>query len=376
MKIGIETRCVGTNRRGFERYTVNLLQALERIGGGHQYVLFTDHPTDPRELGLGDRFTVRVIPKQVHTLWWLNVQLPAAVREEQVDLIHFTANECWARTVAPTTVTFHDAGTMLNPQEYAAGAKARIYFKLLKLILPRADRIVTVSASSKNDIASYLRVEDDKIEVTYEGIDPRFFEPVPNTAVAVVRSEYKLPERYALFLSALDKRKNIIGAVKGFLQAFSQGEFPLKLVVAGETLSGKGARYLTVKEIRRETGCGSEVVFIGGIPFDQLPGLYAGAEFLLLPSFYEGFGLPYIEAQACGTPVIAANTTTGPELVGETGLLVDPNDTAAIAAAVKRLAGDVELRRELSNRGRENARKYTGEVCAGRLVKVWNNALA
>lgn len=373
MRLGLEVRCLGQNRRGFEHYTRNLLAALKELNPPHEIFLYTDRaPADAVALP----FPLRVVPRRGHSLWWLNRQLPAAAATDRLGLMHFTANEVWLPRAIPAAVTFHDAGTMLNPRAFAAGLKARLHFRLLRHLLRRADGLVTVSAAAQRDIARFLALDPARITVTYEGIDARYFLPVADAAVAELRARLRLPPRFVLFVSALDRRKNILGAVRAMLAAQRALADPLPLVVAGETLSGAGARYLSPDDIRRETGCGDTVIFIGRVGDADMAALYRAARCLLLPSYYEGFGLPYIEAQACGTPVIAASTTSGPEVVGDSGLLAAPDDHAALADAVRRLASDDALHAALRARGLANAQRFTGAACARRLVAVWENILS
>jgi alpha-1,3-rhamnosyl/mannosyltransferase len=233
-------------------------------------------------------------------------------------------------------------------------SRRHLYFLrgVLPRVLRRAPRVITISAAIKTEIAAHYGLETELIHVVTPGCDLDRFnaDPMPAETIA------DLPDRYLLFVGTLEPRKNLRGLLEAY--AILRNELPdaPPLVLAG----GVGWRVRDLLDDLRAVAPG-QVISLGYVPDRLIPALYARATALVFPSFYEGFGLPALEAMASGCPVIGGDRSAIPEVLGDCGLLVDPYDSASIAAAMKRILEDASLRAQLSQRGRNRARSFTWE---------------
>jgi glycosyltransferase involved in cell wall biosynthesis len=235
--------------------------------------------------------------------------------------------------------------------------------------LHRARHVLADSVSTRADLIELMQVPPDQITVIGAGVDERF-KPVdePET-LARVRSHYQLPDRYVLSISTLEPRKNFTGLIAAFnLMAISSVP-DLHLVIAG----GKGWLYDDIFAAAEASPLQERIHFAGYVADEDLPALYSLAALFALPSHYEGFGIPVLEAMACGTPVVCADNSSLPEIAGDAALLVEATDTKALADAMHQLSIDTSLREKLIQRGYEQAGRFTWEQAARRLVKVYHN---
>jgi glycosyltransferase involved in cell wall biosynthesis len=235
-------------------------------------------------------------------------------------------------------------------------------------ILRRADRVITISNCSKRDIMRIYGLPDRKVSVTLLAADERFCpDPVgvPGSALAA------LPRPYILNVGTLEPRKNLEGLLRAFARACQAG-VPHTLVITGARGWGRSR----LAPLPRELGIADRVVFTGFVPDEDLPHLYAGADFFVYPSLYEGFGLPVLEAMASGTPVITSNLSSLPEVAGDAALLVDPRSEAELAGAMVRLAGEAGLGAALRVRGLDRAAEFSWRRTADETLAIYRDVLA
>ena len=236
----------------------------------------------------------------------------------------------------PTVLTVHD----LIFRRYAAYHKPlnRWYLNAtMPLFCRRADAIIAVSEQSKRDVVEAYGIPPEKITVIYEAADPRFC-PQPPETVAAARARYGLPDRYLLFVGTIEPRKNLGRVLAAFERLHADG-LTDALVIVGK----RGWLYDDFFARLEGSPAKQAVIFPGFVPDADLPAVYAGSQALAFPSEFEGFGLPVLEAMACGTPVVCSNTSSLPEVAGDAALLVDPLDVDALADALASVLGDVEL---------------------------------
>ncbi len=295
----------------------------------------------PRRLGRGD----------VHAFWSPLFTLPLR------------------RLSVPAVVTVHDLSPILLPATHRAKTRWTIR-PFLARSLARAARIVAVSEATAADLRRLYPACADRLVVISNGVDGEF-RPAPPAAVAATRAELGCPQGYVLYAGTLEPRKNVERLLDAWLALRAAGEPPLPLVVAGPY--GWHARPLLA---RLQQLAGDGVHVLGALPRARLVAVMQAASVFAYPSLYEGFGLPAAEAMACGVPVVAADIPSLREVVGEAGLLVPPTDVATLTAALRRLATDPELARELAERGRERARRFSWEGSARQLAAVLREALA
>ncbi len=267
-----------------------------------------------------------------------------------------------------TVFTFHDAIYALYP-EYHLPLNRWFLGLMMPRFLKRADVIIAVSECSKRDAIRLYQVPPEKITVIYEGVSPAR-QPVEDPAcIAQARAKFTRNQPFIFLLSTIEPRKNIPALVDAVRALRARG-FPHRLVIAGR----KGWLYQDVFDHVKQTGMEGQVDFLDYVPDAELPALLAACDAFVFPSLYEGFGLPPLEAMACGAPVICSNTSSLPEVVGEAALLVNPREVSEIAAAAERVITDRQLRDELRVRGLAQARKLTWARAAEETLAVYRRA--
>lgn len=329
-----------------------------------------DHETGfvllaPREA----RYLLPALPTNFE---WVDESAPGYSLREQLalsrtlkrlapDLFHSPHYVLPAKTPARVVVTIHDLIHLVHP-EFLPGRLALPYARfMLKRAARRAARILTVSAATAADLQSRLGVAADKIELIWNGVDERFREPVDEAAIERELDATGLEPGYFLFVGNPKPHKNL----ERLLAAFAELHSPAaRLVIVGESAT-----------IRKESRS-SRVISIGRVADERLPALFRGALALVFPSLYEGFGLPVAEAMAAGVPVIASSTPAVAEIAGNAAEIVNPLDVSGWTAAMRRVAGDAELRRRLSAAGRERAASFSWERAARRTLAVYRSVLA
>jgi len=243
----------------------------------------------------------------------------------------------------------------------------RWYLNLtLPLYCRRATHIIAVSAQTRRDLSAAYRLPAEKITVIHEAADPCFC-PQPPETVAAARARYRLPERYLLFVGTIEPRKNLGRLLQAF-ERLHEARLTDALVIVGQ----RGWLYDDFFAALENSPARQAVIFPGFVPDADLPAVYAGAQALAFPSLFEGFGLPVLEAMACGTPVVCSNTSSLPEVVGEAALLVDPTDVDALADALTRVLRDDALRRELWQKGWAQVQHFTWQETARRTLAVYH----
>jgi glycosyltransferase involved in cell wall biosynthesis len=299
---------------------------------------------------------------------WEQLAQGRALRAIGADLAHGPVFVGPLVAPCPVVVTVHDLSFLRYP--YLFRPANRLYLCLLtRLSVHRARRVIAVSAHAADETAHLLGVERAKMRVVYHGVSP-LFRPLPPEEVAAFRARRGLPERFVLFVGTLEPRKNLVRLIEAF--ARSGADNGTALVLAGARGWYDEEVFATVE--RR--GLSSRVHFPGYVPNDELPLWYNAAEIFAYPSLYEGFGLPVLEAQACGTPVLTSSVSALPEAAGDGALLVDPTDVEAIADGLHRLLTDATLRGVLRQRGLEHAAWFSWPRTAAETVAVYQEAIA
>jgi len=362
---------------GINWYIYNLLTHLPLVDRDNRYTAFLGDGqfTSP---GLELKLSRLPTSKPVVRILWEQVVQPFALRKEGVDLLHALAFVTPLLSPCPSVVTIYDLSFLLYPESFE---RSKCFYLSLftRLSARRARRIIAISQSTKRDVVRLLGVSPEKVEVVYCGIDEAFhpLAPLPpqswgeRGAVAAFRSKRGLPERFILFVGTIEPRKNVARLIEAFASLRTCELANLKLVIGG----AKGWFYEDIFARVEELGLDSEVMFPGYIPVSELPLWYNAAELFVYPSLYEGFGLPPLEAMACGTPVVVANTSSLPEVVGQAGLTVDPLDVEGLAEAMRRALSDAGLRQEMRERGLQRARDFSWTKTAQETVQVYRRMM-
>jgi len=338
-------------RTGTERYTFELLAALARIDRWNTYTLYTNG-LPPSLPPVGPNFSLRSI--RLPRLW-THARLGPALMRDRPDLLFVPAH------VIPllhprSVVTIHDLGYLAFPEAHTARRRLELDLST-RWCLRAAHRVIAISQATKNDLVRHYGADPARIVVVHLGRSNLFRPPDDPGQIAAIRARYALEAPYFLYIGTIQPRKNLTRLIEAFARA---GADDALLVIAGR----RG--WLSEPIVRRvaELGLTNRVRFPGYVPDADLPALLSGALAFVFPSLHEGFGMPVLEAMACGAPVLTSTTSALPEVAGDAALLVDPCDTDAIAAALKRLAADAPLRASLRARGWERAANFTWERCA------------
>ncbi len=362
MHIGIDaSRIALTERTGTENYTYNLIEAIKRLDQTNKYTLYFNKLPQYFEITQPNMST-RYIPMP---RFWTQVRLLAETMINPPDILFIPAHTLplIRRAKLKTIVTIHDLGSEYLPQHHQFPQKYYLNSST-KFATRFADQIIAVSESTKKDLIKKLSADPKKITVIHEGIDTNFFKPAPSADVKTVRTKLGLNSPYLLFVGTVQPRKNLEFLIEAFSKVKTSN---LDLIIAGKP----GWLYEETYQAPKKYEVEDRVKFIGFVPTEELPALYTGAEAFVFPSLYEGFGLPLLEAMACGCPVIAADNSSIPEVVGEAGILVKTNDQKAWQKAIKTLISDPKLASEMIKKGYRQAEKFTWDKTAARTIKLF-----
>ncbi|MFZ5845238.1 MAG: glycosyltransferase family 4 protein [Patescibacteria group bacterium] len=357
MIIGVDAGMLGvTDRRlkvGVWRVAVNLLKELGRLDRQNTYRLYGFAPIEPELLAsFGPRMKNIVLHP---TRGWFTLRLPLELKLRSVDIFLGLSQALpprWQKNIG----FVYDLGFLHSPKAYL-GSQKRLARQTQDLI-KRADKIVTISQSSKEDLVKQYRLNPELISVAYPGVDSRF------TAQG---ERFKSGNPYFLFVGALKPGKNLPTALRALAQLLKKGASYEFLVVGGDYWLDP-----EIKTVLKELNLIKQVHLLGYVPDSDLPKYYRGAMALIVPSLWEGFCLPVAEAMACGCPIISANTSVFPEIVGSGGLLVDPRDISALAQAMEKLATTAKLRQELSSKALKSAKRFRWPPFAQTVYELLN----
>jgi glycosyltransferase involved in cell wall biosynthesis len=357
---------------GIGRYVVNLSQALVKVAPDLELLLLHDPGATATRLALPDlpRRPCPVSPFSPRQQW----VVPAHLHRAQAALYHSPYYLMPYLPGVPAVLTCYDMIPLLYPAYFTP--VQRLIYRLAHSLAFRAVAVIlAVSQSTKADIVRHFGLDPRRIVVTPPAADVHFC-PQPAGRVAAVRRKYALPPAYVLYLGSNKPHKNLVRLINSKSQTLapavtSAGVANFKLVIAGHWEE----RYGEAKRRVEELGLGEEVIFVGAVDEEDLPALYSGAALFVFPSEYEGFGLPALEAMACGSPVVCSNTSSLPEVAGEAALLVDPTDVDALAAATGRVLADVGLRQAMREKGLAQAARFSWERTARETLAVYESVL-
>jgi len=365
MRIGVMLRHYEQHEGGVKHYTKMLLPLLFSLGSKHQFVLIYQNP---KLRGTYARYpnVEELVAQMPGTFLWDQFAVPWVTRDKGLDIIFNPKFTIPFFTRCKTIFVLHGSEWFVIPDVFPW--YDQLYTnRLVPLYCRHADAFICVAEAVKTDAVKYVQADPDKIFTVHNGIDPRQFYFVDDRKhLQAVRVKYQLPEKYIVWVGQIVSRKN----VKRLLQAFAQiaPEIPHDLVIAGEQRFG--AKDKEELAVIKELGIEQRVRFIGWVSHDDLPAIYRLADLFPFPSLYEGFGIPLVEAMACGCPIVTANTCAPPEVVAGAALLVDPYDVAAIAEAMRTMLRDTDLREKLVARGLQRAKDFSWEKCARQVLDV------
>ncbi len=371
MRIIIDCRCVFTGCGGIGRYARNLVAAIARVNDYDELVVLRSEGRADGPLAHQPNYTERTVPAGMLDEDWEQMQLPSLLEDLGADLYHNPTFALPAVRVCGQTATVHDVVFRDRPDLVEAGL--RDYLDRATAITAQvADRIITVSEYSRQRLATLYGVDPGKIDVTPEAAEPQFRPLYGGAMENELRKRYGIDGPYLLYVGSLEPKKNIERLLAAFVKAREEFRLPHMLVLAG----GGGGMSFDPDEAVAAYGAEGCTVMTGYLPDAYLPYAYRAAEAFIYPSLYEGFGLPPLEAMACGTPTIVSNVTSLPEVVGDAALLVDPEDTDAMADAIGSLLTSEATRREYSARGVKRAAGFSWQAAALRTLDTYRGVAA
>ncbi len=385
MRIGFNALFLQQPATGIGQHCYNLLQGLDQNDQENTYVLLSPRfrrAAVPRVPDLGPRFrNVQGVPGlarlggNFEKLWWEQAGLLQACRRESLDLLHCPYFASPLVSSIPTVVTIHDVIPLILP-EYRARWAGRAYSGLSVLAARRARAVIAVSEHSKRDIERTLGLPPERIHVIGNAVDATY-QPIRDPRLlTAVRERYGLGEKFILYFGGFDVRKNVLRIVHAYARIREALDEPYQLVLAGRLRYVGHPLYPDPRVLVRELGLESDVLFTGQIREQDKAPLYSAAGVFVFPSLYEGFGMPVLEAMACGAAVVTSDSSALPEVAGDTAVLVDPNSTEEIGQAILALLHDPARRQALGEAARARAAHFSWDAVAKQTMKVYAQAAA
>ena len=376
MRIAIDYTAAVNQRAGIGRFVRNLVASLLALDVDDQFVLLHSSPNPGAEVRVPRGPNVWTselrFPERWLTILWHRLRVPLAVEwaTGPVDIFHAPDFVLPPVRRARRVLTVHDLAFLLYPE--CADARLREY---LMSVVPRsvraADFVVADSANTQNDVICLLGADPARTAVVPGGVEPRFH-PASAEAVADLRRRLGLVEPFVLSIGMIEPRKNWQGLIRAYSIVRARQNLPHRLVLAGPP----GWLSDSILEERDRSPFRNDVIFPGFVADEDLQTVYSAADVFAFPSFYEGFGLPPLEAMACGTPVVVSDAASLPEVVGGAGLMVPADDTEALASALERALLDELLRARLRADGLARAATFTWSAAAEALLAVYRQVMA
>ncbi len=368
MRIALDAIPLVAAKTGVGHYTEALAEWLARVHTDHQYDLWSpfDFAFDHHNGDKPDNLNKRFIP--VHKLfrkWWL-VGLPTLLQITPLDVFHGTNYCIPVVSPCPTVVTIHDLSLYAQADTHEANNVSRGK-RRIPLMARRATRIIAPSDATRREIISYLRIDDERIRVIPEAARQNM-RPCSEDESRSVLAKHDLRRPYLLYVGTIEPRKNLTTLIRAYDDLIHSTPHRPQLVLCG----GRGWLCDAIYQMVDDLKLNDQVRFTGYVDDADLPALYSSAEAFIYPSQYEGFGLPPLEAMACGTPVITSNTSSLPEVVGEAGFKLPPHDVEALTETMAKLLSDAAMSQHYKRAGLERAKLFSWERAARETQAVYD----
>jgi glycosyltransferase involved in cell wall biosynthesis len=370
MKIGIDCRELRNYITGIGRILLEFLGEIKGDSKDFNFILFGNQYTD--FLLFQDVFKnyKKVIIKEKFTLWWDQIQLKNAIKKNNIDVFFSPYYKIPLLTKTKTILSIFDV-TYLLVEPYNTYFKSKLYLKnFIKLASKKAQKIITCSNYTKNDLLKILNLPKEKIEVAYLGVSSKFKIIHEKDKMELVKKKYGIDNKYILYVGNLKPHKNVKRLVDAYnlLPEIIKREYNLVLAGGQSTRLTKGNEQLGLRDLQ-------STIFVGHILDEDLPTLYSSAELFAFPSLYEGFGLPPLEAMACGCPVVSSNTSSLPEVLGDAALFFNPYRVEEMSLAMRQMLEDENLRKKYRQKGLDRVELFTSERMTSKILNVFESVL-
>ncbi|MBX3011067.1 MAG: glycosyltransferase family 4 protein [Caldilineaceae bacterium] len=379
MQIALNAQLLNTSQSyrgaGVSVYCQQLLAQLGQIATAAtadlQLTAFVNGPRRPLP-GVIQQSSRWPLHQPLVRILWEQTVFPWSLQQQPPDWVHGLVNVLPLATAAPGIVTVHDLSFLRLPEKFR-GAKRWYLSQLCRASVAKARHVIAVSRQTADDLQHFWQVDAQKISVIYNGVSEEFT-PAPASAVAAFRQRRALPARFFLFLGTLEPRKNLPLLIRAFAQWRAQTT-PENRAVALVIAGAKGWFYEQIFALVTELQLQEVVLFSGYVPVEELPDWYRAAELFLYPSLFEGFGLPVLEAMACGVPVICSDTGSLVEVAGESALIFPAQDEGALVHCLHQFTGDATLRADLRRAGLTRAQQFSWQRTAQQTVELYRTLL-
>jgi glycosyltransferase involved in cell wall biosynthesis len=368
MKIAIDCRGLCGPRTGGGQYTYHLVRELLKIDPKNTYFLCAHKEiVIPPEIQNNQNVQIK-INRYPLGLIWQQFGVPLILSSLKADLFFSPFGTLPLFTTKKTVITILDLTSILMPDKHNWKLRLSVN-SLIKSSAGKARKIITISDHTRKDVVKYLNIEEQKIISIPLGVASHF-RPMDrqDRNITGIRKKYSNGEKFILYVGTIEPRKNLVFLIQVYQKLLARRPQMPKLLLAG----GKGWKYNPVFEmVNSSAELKKNVIFAGYVPDEELPYVYNAAEMFVYPSLYEGFGLPPLEAMACGIPVITSNTSSLPEVVGQAGIMIDPLDAAAWKSAIYNLLEDEHLQRQMASNGIKQSQKFSWETTARKTLEIF-----
>ena len=372
MNVGILSWMIDRKRTGVNNYLYNLIKNMINNGKANEISLIHYERSDDPIYSQVNDIIIPEIPLKLTSA----IGIPQAVKNADIDILHVPVH--WYNQITPfvlnrnikKVLTIHDLTPILFPEMHTKETNLT-WESSLKFIKNRTNIVICDSISTKNDCIKLLKIPEKRLRVIPLSADEQY-KPLKNKEQIYdeLKQEYNINSPFILFVGTLEKRKNVPTLIKSFYK-LKKSKLNYKLVIVG----GKGWKYTKIFDLIEDLNLQNEVIFTDYVSDEDLVKLYNTADLFVYPSLYEGFGLPPLEAMACGCPVITSNTSSLPEVVGDAGIMIDPNDIDGLTESMLKILTDPDLREEMSRKSFERAEMFSWKKVAKETWNVYEDAL-
>ncbi|RNL54117.1 glycosyltransferase family 4 protein [Pedobacter jejuensis] len=371
LKIGFDGKRAANNLTGLGNYSRSLIEALAKQFPENEYLVYSPKVKSAKQIDsfLSNENVTLKLPQSGNFLW-RSLNILKDLAKDNVQLYHGLSHEipfAIQHTRIKSVVTIHDLIFLRYPQYYSFIDRKLYKWKSISAC-KRADKIIAISEKTKADVVEFYGVNADKIEVIYQSCDDSFKKPFDTATLSRIKAKYKLPEKFILNVGTIEERKNL----KLIVQALKDVNEDYKLVVIGK----KTTYFKVVKQEIERLELQKRVIFLENIPFADLPGIYQMANLFVYPSFYEGFGIPIIEALYSGIPTIAATGSCLEEAGGPDSIYINPNHKDELALEINKVLESPILQKEMKAKGLEFVQKFNSPLVTQQLMNCYKNILA